>query len=77
MVRKVDIIKCSSSIFSMIFAKDEIISLLACGCADCWRITLMRYENATVQLVGSFHEIHMTAINIQLPKLLSNHLSTR
>ena len=39
--------------------------------------TLMRYENATVQLVASFHEIHMTAINVQLPKLLGNHLSTR
>ena len=26
--------------------------------------TLTRYENATVQLMASFHEIHMTAINI-------------
>ena len=30
-------------------------------------ITLVRYEIATVQLVASFYEIHMTAINIKLP----------
>ena len=42
-------------------------------------LTLTRYGNASVQLVASFHEIRMTAKNIQLPtsKLLSYHLSIR
>ena len=39
--------------------------------------TLTRYENATVELIASFHEKHMTVINISLPKFLSNQLSIR
>ena len=30
----------------------------------CWLFTLTRYENATVEITASFHEIHMTDINI-------------
>ena len=32
--------------------------------------TLTIFENATVYIMAGFHEIHMTTIHIQLPKLL-------
>ena len=35
------------------------------------------FENATVYVMASVHEIQMTTIHIQLPKLLSNHLRIR
>ena len=39
--------------------------------------TLTIFENATVYIMVGFHEIQMTTIHIQLPKLLSNHLRIR
>ena len=39
--------------------------------------TLTIFENATVYIMAGFHEIKMTTLHIQLPKLLSNHLRMR